>query len=150
MSTQQERIKAMADVMVQARRASEDIGEVLVAALHDAANQLGNVEALVAGRTGSWEADIVRRMASAPVGSHDIKQYAYAPYTQRLSPLFMAMAEAKEDGGDVLSQAMGKAVNALGGLDQFAGGSDWYWDLVNIGCQYSDYPYPMGGNDIKG
>ena len=145
---QEERISKMANVMIEARRANEDIGEVLVASLHDAAEKLNNVEALVAGRPGSWEADIVRRMATAPVGSHDVKRYA--PYTQKLAPLFMTMAEAKEDGGDVLSQAMGKAVNELGGLDQFACGSDWYWDLVNIGCQYSDYPYPMGGNDIKG
>lgn len=145
---QEERISKMASIMVEARHTNEDIGEVLVASLHDAAEKLGNVESLVAGRPGSWEADIVRRMATAPVGSHDVKRYA--SYTQKLSPLFVAMAEAKEDGGDVLSQAMGEAVNELGGLDQFAGGSDWYWDLVNIGCQYSDYEYPMGGNDIKG
>lgn len=145
---QEERIKAMANIMVQARQANEDIGEVLVASLHNASEKLGNVEALVVGRPGSWEADIVRRMATAPVGSHDVKRYA--PYTRKLAPLFVKMGEAKEDGGDILSQAMGEAVNELGGLDQFAGGSYWYWDLVNIGCQYSDYPYPMGGNDLKG
>ncbi len=141
MSTQQERITTMANVMVQARRANEDIGELLAASLHAAARQLGNVEHLVAGRPGSWEADIVRRMASTGDYSAGNPEHITA-----LSSLFVEMGQAKEDGGDVLSQAMGKAVNELGGLDVFAGVSQWYWDLVNIGCQYSDYEYPMGGS----
>lgn len=138
---QQERIAEMAKVMVAARRANEDIGELLAASLHAAAKELGNIESLVTGRPGSWEADIVRRMASA--GDYSS---ANPEHSKALSLLFVKMGEAKEDGGDILSQAMGKAVNELGGLDQFAGGGQWYWDLVNIGCQYSDYPYPMGGN----
>lgn len=116
---QQERINAMSDVMV-------------------AAKLLGDIEDLVAGRPGSWEADIVRRMAAS---GGTAKQ----KHVKALAPLFVAMGQAKEDGGDVLSQAMGKAVNELGGLDVFAGTSQWYWDLVNIGCQYSDYEYPTGG-----
>jgi hypothetical protein len=134
----EERIKAMTAIMVKARRAKLDLGEILVCALHAAASQLGSVEALVAGRPGSWEADIVRRLASAPVGSEDVKRYAR--YTSKLTPLFIEMGKAGEDGGDVLSQAMGPAVDELGGLAEFAGDSTyWYHDLINIGRQYSNH-----------
>lgn len=136
MSTQQERITAMANVMIEARRANEDLGELLAASLHAAARQLGGVEDLVVGRPGSWEADIVRRMASTGDYSSGNPEHIAA-----LTPLFVKMGQAKEDGGDVLSQAMGEAVNTLGGLNEFAGVSQWYWDLVNIGCQYSTHPY---------
>jgi hypothetical protein len=51
------------------------------------------------------------------------------------------MGDARADGGDELSQAMGKAVDTLGGLDAFAGTSDWYHDLTNIGCQYSSHEF---------
>jgi hypothetical protein len=131
----EERIRAMTAIMVEARRKGEDLGEILVCALHAAAERLGDVEALVAGRPGSWEADIVRRMASAPVGSKDVKRYA--PYTRKLTPLLVEMGRRGEDGGDVLSQAMGPAVDTLGGLGEFAGDSYWFHDLVNIGRQYS-------------
>lgn len=128
----EDRLTAMTALMVEARKANLDIGEVIAASLHTAAEKLGNVEQLVAGRPGSWEADIILRMASAG-GS------APASYTQRLTPLFVEMAQAGEDGGDVLSQAMGPAVDTLGGLAQFAGDSNWFHDLVNIGRQYSQH-----------
>jgi hypothetical protein len=130
-------IAAMTALMIEARRAGQDLGEILAASLHAAAETLGDVEALVAGRPGSWEADIVRRMASAPVGSVQAKQYA--PYIQRLAPLFVQMGKAGADGGDLLSAAMGPAVDALGGLAAFAGDSFWFHDLVNIGRQYSKH-----------
>src|SRR5579863_1402233 len=126
----EERITAMAQTMVAARQAQEDVGELLAAALQDAAKQLGNAESLVIGRPGSWEAEIVRRMAaSGGIGNRE--------RVQSLATLFVMMGQAKEDGGDVLSQAMGQAVDTLGGLSQFAEESDWFWDLVNIGRQYS-------------
>jgi hypothetical protein len=46
-----------------------------------------------------------------------------------------------------LSQAMSKAVDELGGLKEFAGMSRWYWDLVNIGCQYSQHEYSEAMDD---
>lgn len=132
----EERLAAMTATMIEVRRASLDLGEILAAPLHAAASTLGDVEALVAGRPGSWEADIVRRMASEPVGR---QARASAPFIQRLAPLFVQMGQAGEDGGDVLSQAMGPAVDELGGLAEFAGESDWFHDLVNIGRQYSTH-----------
>lgn len=129
---QQERIAAMTKIMVQARRMNEDVGELIAAALQRAATKLGNAELLVAGRPGSWEAEITRRMAQAG-GSGNARRI------QALSALFITMGKAGEDGGDVLSQAMSHAVDEVGGLDQFAGGSDWYWDLTNMGRQYSTH-----------
>lgn len=43
-----------------------DFGDVLAAALTQAADRLGGVEQLVAGRPGSWEADHVRCLAGHP------------------------------------------------------------------------------------
>lgn len=133
MKNQEERITAMATIMVRARRANEDVGELVAAALAAAAKKLGGIDALVAGRPGSWEADIIIRMASAGGDGNPTRIKA-------LTSLFVAMGKAKEDGGDVLSQAMSQAVDRLGGLDQFAGASySWYWDLTNIGRQYSTH-----------
>lgn len=142
---QQERITAMAAIMVKARRDNEDVGELIAASLQSAAHQLGNVERLVSGRTGSWEAGIVRRMAQAG-GTANKERIT------ELAPLFIAMGEAGVDGGDELSRAMGEAVDTLGGLDAFAGTSQWYHDLINIGCQYSKYSFSSASvynlNDI--
>jgi|SRR5579871_337489 hypothetical protein len=133
----EESLAAMTAIMVEARRAKLDLGEIIAAALHTAAETLGDVERLVAGRPGSWEAEIVRRMASERFGSRWTDQYAH--YIERLTPLFVEMGKAGEDGGDVLSQAMGPAVDELGGLAEFAGHSYWFHDLVNIGRQYSEH-----------
>lgn len=129
----EDRLTAMTAIMVEARRAKLDLGEIIAIALHDAAEALGDIEYLVAGRPGSWEADIIRRMASAS-GRQTSRN---APYVERLTNLFIQMGQAGEDGGDVLSQAMGPAVDALGGLAEFAEWSNWFHDLVNIGRQYS-------------
>jgi hypothetical protein len=128
----QEHTTKMADIMVQARRNNEDVGELIAAALQTAAEKLGDAGVLVQGRTGSWEADIVMRMAKAG-GSGDEKRIA------QLASLFELLSEG--DGGDTLSYAMGKAVDELGGLKAFAGKSQWYNDLVNIGSQYSGHSY---------
>lgn len=131
----EERIKAMATIMVAARRQQDDVGELVAAALHDAANKLRNPLELVMRRPGSWEADITMRMAWAGGRVDDKKRM------EELSTLFVEMAAAFEDGGDVLSQAMGQAVDELGGLREFAGMSRWYHDLVNIGRQYSQHAH---------
>lgn len=134
----QEQIDAMAHVMVEARQANEDVGELIANALHKAAFLLDDedsengIEKLVAGRPGSWEADIVRKMATAGVKTAKRR-------VSRLAHLFAEIGEEQADGGDIISQAMGQAVDALGGLDQFAGESEWYEDLRNIGVQYSEH-----------
>jgi hypothetical protein len=128
-------IEQMAEIMVKARRNGEDVGELLAAALQDAAKKLGGADRLVAGRPGSWEADITLRMATSTWFDVNLERAA------SLSAFFVEMGKAGEDGGDVLSQAMGQAVDELGGLKEFAGMSRWYWDLVNIGCQYSQHEY---------
>lgn len=133
----EELLAAMTAIMIEARRAKLDLGEIIGASLHQAAEKLGDVESLVSGRSGSWEADIVRRMASGSVGSRWTS--LYARYINRLTPLLVQMGKAGEDGGDVLSQAMGPAVDALGGLAEFAGESSWRSDLINIGRQYSSH-----------
>jgi len=132
---QQERINAMAQIMVTARQSNEDVGELIAASLKTAAKKLGNAGMLVSGRPGSWEADIVIRMATT--GGYGGNQ----EYVEALSIILALMGDARADGGDELSQAMGKAVDTLGGLDAFAGTSDWYHDLINIGCQYSKYDF---------
>lgn len=130
---QEQRISKMAAIMIQSRKADEDVGELIAAALARAAEQLGSADKLVQGRPGSWEAAIVLKMAEAGGTANQWR-------VNRLAKLFEQMGKAGEDGGDILSQAMGEAVNTLGGLDQFAGGSwDWQWDMRNLGCQYSRY-----------
>lgn len=129
----QQDIKKMANIMVKARRNGEDVGELVAAALQDAAEKLGSASQLVIGRTGSWEADITLRMATSTWFDINLKR------RDALSILFVKMGEANADGGDILSQAMGKAVDELGGLKEFAGMSRWYNDLTNIGRQYSQY-----------
>ena len=57
------RVQAIEDAVVAAVQAGDDLGDVLSLALGQAADRLGGYEALVAGRPGSWEADLVRRLA---------------------------------------------------------------------------------------
>lgn len=135
----QEQITAMASIMVEARRAHEDVGEIIAVSLGAAAEKLGDVEDLVRGRPGSWEAEIVRRMAVAGKRIGGSLTRLYAPYVKRLVPLFVELGGPGVDGGDVLSAAMSEAVDALGGLDEFGGQSEWYDDLTNLGRQYSSH-----------
>lgn len=128
-------ILEMANIMVQVRQANEDVGQLVAEALQTAGKELGEMLYLVTGRPGSWEADIILRMARAGgSGSNPARVH-------ELSRLFVKMGEAGEDGGDLLSLAMGKAVDQLGGLNQFAGMSRWYWDLTNMGRQYSNHDW---------
>jgi hypothetical protein len=128
----QEQITAMANIMVEARRENEDVGKLVAAALQDAAEKLDSELFLVSGRPGSWEADIILRMARQGGSGNQERIDA-------LSALFVEMGEANEDGGDVVSQAMSQAVDTLGSLNEFAEFSEWYWDLTNLGRQYSSH-----------
>jgi hypothetical protein len=58
------RARQLADVIVASVAAGEDLGDVLARALGLAADRTGSVEALVARRPLSAEADFVRRLAS--------------------------------------------------------------------------------------
>ncbi|MGH2478093.1 MAG: hypothetical protein ACRDHW_00340 [Ktedonobacteraceae bacterium] len=131
---QEQRIKRMTEIMVTSRHANEDVGELVAAALQQAGRDLGNDSRLVTGRPGSWEADILLRMARTG-GTGNAK------WIKALAALFVEMGNAGVDGGDEVSYAMSQAVDDLGGLREFAGASEWYNDLVNIGCQYSRYEY---------
>lgn len=57
------RIVDLVEDLVDVVRAGDDLGDVLSCALGQAADRVGGVEALVAGRPGSWEADHVRQLA---------------------------------------------------------------------------------------
>ena len=135
----QESIAAMSVIMVEARRANESVRDVVYVALAAAAKELGSVENLVTGRPGSWEADLIRNMAFA--GERIIPSARSENYVNKLAPLLVAMGKEQADGGDILSQAMGQAVNELGGLDHFLAGSwdELYWQLRGMACQCSDY-----------
>jgi hypothetical protein len=131
MSLPEQQATAMAKIMVEARQKDEDVGELIAAALHEAGKKLGGMGRLVQGRPGSWEADIVLRMAEeGGSGNPDLIEH--------LAQLFLIMGQPGVDGGDLLSFAMGEAVNELGSLKKFAELSRWYYDLTNIGKQYAD------------
>lgn len=123
------RRQEMTAVIVAARREYRvsDLGNLVAYALHDAAQRvyLGAVR-LVHGRPGSWEAEIVMRMAEVggiipPTGSWE-----------RLSDLFREMGNAQDDGGQVLSDAFGEAARELGSLRLLAEGSAWAADVWNL------------------
>lgn len=130
-----ERMVRMAEVMVAARRAGEDVGELIGAACRKAAEQLyqGAIR-LTWGRPGSWEATIVRDWAEAGGRVENPGR------VDRLAELLRAMGEAKDDGGDVVSQAMGRAATELGSMAEFVGHSRWEEQLRNIGGQYAQVP----------
>jgi len=58
-----QRAQQLADVIEATIAAGEDLGDVLARALGLAADRAGSVEALVARRPRSFEADFVRRLA---------------------------------------------------------------------------------------
>ncbi len=123
------RADEMAALIVAARREHQvaDLGDLVAFALRDAARRLYlGAPRLVHGRPGSWEASIVLCMAEAggtarPAGSWE-----------RLAGLFQAMGEAQNDGGQVLSDALGDAARELGGLEALAAGSVWAANLWSM------------------
>jgi hypothetical protein len=137
------RADRMADLIAAARREHgvADLGNLVAYALNHAAGHvyLGAVR-LVHGRPGSWEADIVMRMAEAggampPEGSWE-----------RLAELFRQMGEAQDDGGQVLANAFGYAARELGGIEALAAGSVWAADVWNLAkaLNYDDPWEPWG------
>ncbi|OJV76564.1 MAG: hypothetical protein BGO37_10975 [Cellulomonas sp. 73-92] len=59
------RVERIARELAAAARAGEDVGDVLAAACSLAAARVGDAEALVNGRPGSWESEQVRALASS-------------------------------------------------------------------------------------
>lgn len=57
------RVSDIREAIIDSVRAGDDLGDVLSLALGQAANRMRSIEALVAGRPGSWEADLIRRLA---------------------------------------------------------------------------------------
>jgi len=117
-----ERAHQIASLLVDCRRAGDDVGELLVAALNRAGDQRGlGPVGLTMGRPGSWEAAVVRDWASAgwPIIPANLDRCG------ELTALFTAMADARDDGGDVVSWALGMAADQMGGAEQLAGRSPW-------------------------
>lgn len=131
----EERCQEMTSLIVQARLAGEDVGNVLAYCLHAAADRLYlGAARLVHGRPGSWEAATVIRWAQ--FGGTEPRW----PGRDRLIELFRAMGDAKDDGGQVVSDALGyaawelaahepKADPPLGPLRALCDGSGWAGDL---------------------
>lgn len=114
----------MTEIIVTARRDGEDVGNLVAYSLAIAAERLKHGAArLVHGRPGSNEADTVVRWAD----------YGGIPPAagrgELLADLFYRMGEQKDDGGQVVSNALGYAARELGGLRALAGGSGWERDL---------------------
>lgn len=75
MTTTRTRVDRLADMLVSAASGGDDVGDVLAAACRKAAARLNasippgwdspadELEALLAGRSGSWEAEHVRGLA---------------------------------------------------------------------------------------
>ena len=57
--------------VIEAVRQEHDFGGWLAAVLATAAAELGSTAALIAGRPGSWEADLVQQLVSGTVGWDD-------------------------------------------------------------------------------
>lgn len=128
------RIEEMARILVGVRQTGGDAGSVTAEALSGAAGSIiGGVHRLVAGRPGSWEAAIVVEMAVAggEVRAPDVEAVV------ALSKLFVAMGEAREDGGDTVSLAWGRTANLLGSMSEFIGDSPWADHMDNLGGQYA-------------
>jgi hypothetical protein len=57
-----------ATAVIEAVREEQDCGGWLAGVLTTAAAELGSTAALIAGRPGSWEADLVRQLVSGTAG----------------------------------------------------------------------------------
>lgn len=60
-----------ATAVIEAVREEHDFGGWLAGVLATAAAEVGSTAALVAGRPGSWEADLVQRLVCGTVGWDD-------------------------------------------------------------------------------
>jgi hypothetical protein len=124
------RQEEMTALIVKARRAGYEVGNLLAWSLATAAQTLYlGVPRLVHGRPGSWEAAIV--MEWAQFGG-TLPDDAARPIVERLAELLRTMGEAKEDGGQVVANVLGAAAKELGGLEALAGGDYWAHNLWNM------------------
>lgn len=129
----EQRRDQMTRVIVTARRRGVDAGELVVAAVGRAAGRLFNGAAqLVHGRPGSWEADNVLTFAEYA----KTLTMAPDPAIDDLADLFEAMGQAREDGGQTVSTALGHAAQQLGGLAALAEDSPLAWPLWNMAKPY--------------
>lgn len=128
----EQRIAEMAELVAAACRDGEDPGELVGSAAAQAAGRmfLGSV-GLTLARPGSWEASMLRGFACAGCGT------ANTDRTAQLARLLRATGDARDDGGDVLSQVLGRAADLLGGVEALATGSRWAGDLRNLAGQYA-------------
>lgn len=62
---------AATDAVLAVARADGDVAEFVAIVLAQAAAELGSTEALLAGRSGSWEASHVRDLMAGTVGPAD-------------------------------------------------------------------------------
>ena len=65
------RMNAVIDAVLVVARDGGDVAEFVSLALASAAAELGSTEALLAGRSGSWEASHVRDLMAGTVGPDD-------------------------------------------------------------------------------
>jgi hypothetical protein len=74
--------------VTEAARAEPDFSGWLAGVLAGAAAALGSSRALIAGRPGSWEADLVDHLVRGTVGWNDeyLPRYATGPADQRTGP----------------------------------------------------------------
>lgn len=141
---QSEQGEKIAAILVGARNDGEDVGELIAAALNTAMKEKEETPFyFVDARKGSWEAAIV--MEWAEQGGN-----ATPAYVKQLAPLLIEIGEAKENGGEIMSLAVSIAVDAMEGFEPLLGFSPHYWDLANLGKQFSkkwpDDPYERFNN----
>lgn len=67
-AARRERFDQVVAVLTEAARAGVDMADFLARAAAAAAANLGGIEQLLAGRPGSWEADLVRQLVAGTVG----------------------------------------------------------------------------------
>lgn len=143
------RTAKIADLVASAAYRDWPVGDMLAAALHAAAGRLYRPWYLIRGRPGSWEATIVERMASTHPASADPRA---AETVNGLAALFVQMGEASDDGGDILSAALGAAADRVGSVRRLVDLSGpWADDVDNLAGQYaSDRARADGGGSPFG
>ena len=111
--------RAAADTLTAAARAEHDFPGWLAVTLATAAARLGSSYALVAGRPGSWEADLVLRLVQGTVGWDD-------EYLPAAEPETAPATLAAPDGTVTLSPA--DRLTVLGAL----------WDAAEYRANHAD------------
>lgn len=68
----QARVSDITEAIVDSVRAGDDVAGVLALALGTVANRVGGIEVVLARRPGSWEADLLRKLAEQYV-THPVR-----------------------------------------------------------------------------